>query len=97
VKFLNTDPVTTKMFNTVQDFFPSTKALLADSSVTSQKDNAGGRGDVWPNSGGSSTGTWTGYQSAGNTSLYLTGSATGAHLTLEPATSDGSQEWQLVT
>jgi Ricin-type beta-trefoil lectin domain-like len=36
------------------------------------------------------------FQSTGNTSLYLTGSSTGAHLTLEPATSNGSQEWQLV-
>jgi multiple sugar transport system substrate-binding protein len=37
-EFLNTDPATTKMFNTVQSFFPSTKALLADSSFTGQKD-----------------------------------------------------------
>jgi hypothetical protein len=36
------------------------------------------------------------FQCAGNTSLYLTGSATGAHLALEPATGNGSQEWQLV-
>ncbi|HEX3962197.1 MAG TPA: RICIN domain-containing protein [Trebonia sp.] len=36
------------------------------------------------------------FQSASNKSLYLTGSSTGAHLTLENATSDGSQEWQLV-
>jgi hypothetical protein len=36
------------------------------------------------------------FQSTGNTSLYLTGSSAGAHLALEPATSDGSQEWQLV-
>ena len=36
------------------------------------------------------------FQSTGNTSLYLTGSSAGAHLTLEPATSDGSQEWHLV-
>ena len=35
------------------------------------------------------------FQSALNTSLYLTGSSAGAHLTLEPATSGGSQEWQL--
>jgi hypothetical protein len=36
------------------------------------------------------------FQSASNRSLYLTGSSMGAHLTLENATSDGSQEWQLV-
>jgi hypothetical protein len=36
------------------------------------------------------------FQCASNTSLYLTGSSAGAHLTLEPATSGGSQEWQLV-
>jgi hypothetical protein len=36
------------------------------------------------------------FQSTGNTSLYLTGSSAGAHVALEPATSDGSQEWQLV-
>jgi hypothetical protein len=36
------------------------------------------------------------FQSASNKSLYLTGSSLGAHLTLENATSDGSQEWQLV-
>jgi hypothetical protein len=35
------------------------------------------------------------FQCASNTSLYLTGSAAGAHLTLEPATSGGSQERQL--
>jgi hypothetical protein len=34
-------------------------------------------------------------QSAGNPSLYLTGASTDAHLTLQAATSDGSQEWQL--
>ena len=36
------------------------------------------------------------FQCASNPSLYLTGSSAGAHLTLEPATSGGSQEWQLV-
>jgi multiple sugar transport system substrate-binding protein len=36
-QFLNTDPETTKMFNTVQSFFPATKALLSDPSFTSQK------------------------------------------------------------
>jgi hypothetical protein len=36
------------------------------------------------------------FQCASNTSLYLTGASTGAHLTLEPATSNGSQQWQLV-
>ena len=36
------------------------------------------------------------FQSTGNTSLYLTGASTGAALTLQTATSNGSQEWQLV-
>jgi multiple sugar transport system substrate-binding protein len=36
-EFLNTDPQTTKMFNTVQSFFPATTALLADSSFTNEK------------------------------------------------------------
>jgi multiple sugar transport system substrate-binding protein len=36
-QFLNTDPQTTKMFNTVQSFFPATKALLSDPSFTNQK------------------------------------------------------------
>jgi multiple sugar transport system substrate-binding protein len=36
-EFLNTDPETTKMFNTVQNFFPATKALLADPSFAGQK------------------------------------------------------------
>ena len=53
----------------------------------------------------SPTGTWNliqnadGYyefQAAGNTSLYLTGSSTGADVTLEPAAIGGSQEWKLV-
>ncbi|HZP53847.1 RICIN domain-containing protein, partial [Actinocrinis sp.] len=35
------------------------------------------------------------FQSAGNPSLYLTGASTDAHLTLQTATADGSQEWQL--
>jgi hypothetical protein len=35
------------------------------------------------------------FQCASNTGLYLTGASTGAHLTLEPATSNGSQEWRL--
>ncbi|HXR73116.1 RICIN domain-containing protein [Actinocrinis sp.] len=35
------------------------------------------------------------FQSTGNPSLYLTGASTDAHLTLQAATSDGSQEWQL--
>jgi hypothetical protein len=35
------------------------------------------------------------FQCASDTSLYLTGSSTGAHLTLQPATSNGSQDWQL--
>jgi len=37
-EFLNTDPVTTKMFNAVQSLFPSTRALLADPSLAGQKD-----------------------------------------------------------
>jgi multiple sugar transport system substrate-binding protein len=36
-QFLNTDPQTTKMFNTEQSFFPATKALLSDSAFTEQK------------------------------------------------------------
>ena len=36
------------------------------------------------------------FQCASNTSLYLTGASADAHLTLEPATANGSQEWQLV-
>jgi multiple sugar transport system substrate-binding protein len=36
-EFLNTDPETTKMFNTVQNFFPATKALLADLEFAGQK------------------------------------------------------------
>lgn len=36
-EFLNTDPTTTKMFNTEQNFFPATKALLSDPSFTGQQ------------------------------------------------------------
>jgi hypothetical protein len=36
------------------------------------------------------------FQSTGNTSLYLTGASAGANLTLQTATTNGSQEWQLV-
>jgi multiple sugar transport system substrate-binding protein len=36
-EFLNTDPTTTKMFNSVQSFFPATTALLSDPSFTGQK------------------------------------------------------------
>ncbi len=36
-EFLNTDPTTTKMFNTEQSFFPATKALLSDPSFTGQQ------------------------------------------------------------
>lgn len=35
------------------------------------------------------------FRSTGNTSLYLTGASAGADLTLQTATSNGSQEWQL--
>ncbi|WP_433364666.1 ABC transporter substrate-binding protein [Actinoplanes sp. CA-142083] len=38
-EFLNTDPETTKMFNTVQNFFPATKALLTDPSFAGQKND----------------------------------------------------------
>ena len=38
-EFLNTDADTTKMFNTVQNFFPATKALLADPSFAGQKND----------------------------------------------------------
>jgi multiple sugar transport system substrate-binding protein len=36
-EFLNTDPETVTMFNTVQNFFPATKALLADAAFAGQK------------------------------------------------------------
>jgi multiple sugar transport system substrate-binding protein len=36
-EFLNTDPATTKLFNTKQSFFPATKELLADQDFTGQK------------------------------------------------------------
>ena len=36
-EFLNTDPTTTRMFNTEQSFFPATKALLTDPGFTGQK------------------------------------------------------------
>lgn len=36
-EFLNTDPDTTKMFNSVQNFFPATKALLSDPSFAGQQ------------------------------------------------------------
>jgi multiple sugar transport system substrate-binding protein len=36
-EFLNTDPETTKLFNTQQNFFPATNALLADASFAEQK------------------------------------------------------------
>ena len=36
-ELLNTDAETTKMFNSVQNFFPATKALLADPAFTGQK------------------------------------------------------------
>ena len=35
-EFLNTNPQTTAMFNTVQNFFPSTKALLSSASFSGQ-------------------------------------------------------------
>lgn len=37
-EFLNTDPTTTSMFNTAQNLFPSTTALLGSSSFTGLKD-----------------------------------------------------------
>ncbi|BCY09282.1 extracellular solute-binding protein [Actinoplanes sp. L3-i22] len=36
-EFLNTDPDSTAMFSTVQNFFPAAKALLADPAFTGQK------------------------------------------------------------
>ncbi|MFF3967217.1 RICIN domain-containing protein [Streptomyces griseorubiginosus] len=36
------------------------------------------------------------FKSTGNTSLYLTGASSGANLTLQTASSNGSQEWTLV-
>jgi multiple sugar transport system substrate-binding protein len=36
-EFLNTDPESTRMFNTVQNFFPATKALLSDPQFAGQK------------------------------------------------------------
>jgi hypothetical protein len=53
----------------------------------------------------SPTGSWNvirnadgyyGLQAAKNTDVYLTGASHGAPLTLQPAASDGSQEWRLV-
>ena len=37
-EFLNTDPATTTMFNTLQSLFPSTRSLLAGPSFTGEKD-----------------------------------------------------------
>jgi multiple sugar transport system substrate-binding protein len=45
-EFLNTDPETTKMFNTTQNFFPATKALLADPSFAGQKSDFFGGQEV---------------------------------------------------
>jgi multiple sugar transport system substrate-binding protein len=43
-EFLNTDPETTKMFNTVQNFFPATTTLLADPAFRGgQSDFFGGQ------------------------------------------------------
>jgi multiple sugar transport system substrate-binding protein len=36
-EFLNTDPETTKLFNTAQNFFPATKALIDDPDFAGQK------------------------------------------------------------
>jgi multiple sugar transport system substrate-binding protein len=36
-EFLNTDPATTKLFNTAQSFFPATKQMIADAEFTGQK------------------------------------------------------------
>ena len=36
-EFLNTDPATTKMFNTVQQYFPAAKNVLADPDFTGQQ------------------------------------------------------------
>jgi len=64
---------------------------------------AGQRLGQWVDEG--STGLWNlvdagdgrvRLQAAKNTSLYVTGSAAGAFLTLQAAASDGSQEWELV-
>lgn len=38
-EFLNTDPTTTKMFNTEQNFFPATKSVLADAEFIGLKDD----------------------------------------------------------
>jgi multiple sugar transport system substrate-binding protein len=45
-EFLNTDPETAKMFNTVQNFFPATKALLADPAFAGQKSDFFGGQEV---------------------------------------------------
>jgi multiple sugar transport system substrate-binding protein len=45
-EFLNTDAESTKMFSTVQNFFPATKALLADPAFTGQKSDFFGGQEV---------------------------------------------------
>jgi Ricin-type beta-trefoil lectin domain-like len=68
-----------------------TGAASAGQEIGQWVDNtADGLWNLIPSSGG-----YYEFQCASDTSLYLTGSATGAHLTLEPATSNGSQDWQL--
>jgi multiple sugar transport system substrate-binding protein len=45
-EFLNTDAEATRMFSTVQNFFPASKALLADPSFTGQKSDFFGGQEV---------------------------------------------------
>jgi hypothetical protein len=54
-------------------------------------DTAGGTFNVVKNTDGTVR-----LQAAKNTSVYLTGAATGAPLTLQNSATDGSQDWQLV-
>jgi hypothetical protein len=54
-------------------------------------DTAGGTFNVITTADG-----YTRFQAAKNTSLYLTGASAGAALTLQPAATDGSQDWKLV-
>jgi multiple sugar transport system substrate-binding protein len=61
-EFLNTDPVITTMFNTVQSFFPSRKVLLADASFTGQKDAFFGGQAVNQLFAGISSTVYTGWQ-----------------------------------
>ncbi|GIF00447.1 ABC transporter substrate-binding protein [Paractinoplanes rishiriensis] len=61
-EFLNTDPATTKMFNTEQNFFPATNDLLADPSFTGRTDPFYGGQEVNKMFAGISATVDTGFQ-----------------------------------